>query len=244
VPLLLLVIALTLGLGVVPAIAAEDGEPDCYFTEFDEEGEPVGPEFCTTEVWFKQAETLAGNLGATDAHAYPSWDTEPPSASVSAGAGAGFLTIGPPRQMASNPDTDPYFGATFEGSYTGNIDNLVIEMYMFAPATAASDTGNYVGSIELGIDGTLVLWPTQVDLPTEEGGDAALKTTFAITNIHDAMQMEGLETGEGVEHEVRFFLSGYGLASGTAIVVFDTTEVPSGMVFNTPELGDIPAFPA
>jgi hypothetical protein len=243
---LTLALALVLTLAVAPTVAEEAAEDaaGCYHKAVDADGEPAGPAFCSEDVWFHRAETLAGNLAAAGAQAYPTWSTEAPAASVQDGAGAGFLTVGPPRQMAPDPGTDPYAGATFEGTYTGNIDNLVVELFMFAPATAASDSGNFVGSIELAIDDTLVLWPTQVDVPLEEGGDAVMKTRFAITDLHEAMALEGLETGEDVEHTLRFFFSGYGLASGTAIVVFDTTEVPSGMTFNAPDVEGIPRFSA
>jgi hypothetical protein len=249
---LALVLALLLGIAVVPAAALPSDELSvedeavvgCYHKDVDEAGEPVGPAFCTEDVWFHRAETLAGNIAAAGAGSFPSWSTEAPTQSVQDGAGAGFLTVGPPRQLASDPESDPYTGATFEGTYTGNLDNLVVELFMFAPATAASDTGNFVGSIELEIDDTLVLWPTQVDVPLESGGDAVMKTKFAITDLHEAMGIEGLETGDDVEHTIRFFFSGFGLASGTAVVVFDTTEVPSGMTFNAPDVEGLPRFSA
>lgn len=237
-----LLIALVAALAV-PATAEEGA---CYQTAVDEEGNPTGPMFCTQQVWFTDNGTKAGNLAATGMTDFPTWDTTEPTTSVTGGAGGGYFTNGVGRQMASDPESDAYLGATWEGAFTGNIDNMVVELFMFAPATAAADPpGAYIGSIELHVDGQQVMLPTQADLELEPGGDAVLTTSFAITDVHRAMETYGLETGDDVEHDVRFFFSAYGLASATAIVVYDTTEVPAGITFNVAELDPaLPVFPA
>ena len=231
----LLVLALA-ALSAVPAFAAEAA---CYFKAVDAEGNPTGPSYCNQQVWFHQGATKAGNLGATGATQYPSWNTTKPAASVTTGAGGGYATQGVPRQMASDPATDPYVLPTFKGQFTGDIDNLVAEVYIIAPATAAANTpGAYSGSTELTIDGKQIVLPTPIDLTLQPvpGNNAAQKATFAITDIAPAMADAGLASDPAAVHDVVFGFGAYGLASATGVVVYDTTEVPSGLTFNVQTL--------
>ena len=219
------------------ATAGVAEEPVCYQTQIDAEGNPTGPAYCTQQVWFSDGGTKAGNLAATGATTYPTWDTTAPTTSVSGGAGGGFFSNGVGRQMSSDPTTDAATGATWTGTFKGDIDNMVVELYMFAPATAAaSPPGAYVGSTEMDIDGQQVLVPTQVNLQLTPAGQAVMKTKFAITDVQAAMAMAGIATGPDVEHTIRFFFSAYGLVSATSVIVYDTTEVPAGMTFNAPVL--------
>lgn len=229
--LFLVALALTL---TVPAFAEE---PVCYQTAVDAEGNPTGPSFCTQQVWFTDGGTKVGNLAATGATDFPTWDTTAPESSVTGGAGGGFATQGAPRQLASDDGTDPFIGATFEGGFTGELDNMVVELFMFAPATQAADPpGAYVGSLELSIDGQQVVIPSQVNLQLEPAGNAVLKTKFALTDLQEGMAYAGIETGPEIEHTLRFFFSAYGLVSATGAIVYDTTEVPAGITFNNPAI--------
>ena len=231
----LLVVVLA-ALVALPAVAEE---PACYQTAVDAEGNPAGPEFCSKQVWFTDGGTKAGNLAATGATNFPTWDDTEPTASVTEGAGGGFFSNGAPRQMASDPGTDPFIGATWEGTFTGDLDNMLVELFMFAPATAAAEPpGAYVGSLEMDVDGEQVVIPTQVNLQLEPAGDAVLKTTFAISDLQDALDYAGVESGPDVEHTIRFFFSAYGLVSATSVIVYDTTEVPAGITFNVPEFAE------
>ncbi len=236
----LLIVALVV-LSALPAVAADAA---CYTTETDAEGNPTGPSYCTQQVWFHQGTTKVGNLGATGRTSFPSWNANKPTASVTGGAGGGYATQGAPRQSASDPATDPYVLPTFEGQFTGDIDNMLAEVYLFAPATAAAAVpGTYVGSTELTIDGKQVLMPTQVDLILQPAGNAVLKGTFALTDIQAAMADAGLATGPDAVHTIRFSFGAYGLVSATGVVVYDTNEVPSGITFNAPTLPEgVPAF--
>ena len=219
------------------ATAGVAEEPVCYQTQVDAEGNPTGPSYCTQQAWFTDSGTKAGNLAATGATSYPTWDTTAPTTSVSGGAGGGFFSNGVGRQMSSDPTTDAATGATWTGTFTGDIDNMVVELYMFAPATQAADPpGAYVGALEMDIDGERVLFPSQVNLQLTPGGDAVMKTKFAITDIQESMAMAGLAAGPDTEHTIRLFFSAYGLVSATSVIVYDTTEVPAGMTFNAPVL--------
>ena len=217
------------------AVFAE--EPVCYQTSVDAEGNPTGPLYCTQQVWFADSGTKAGNAAAAGGGSYPTWDTTAPTTSVQGGAGGGFLTTGVGRQMASDPQTDAATGATFNGQFTGALDNMMVDMFLFAPATAAADpAGAYVGSLEMDIDGQQVLMPSQVNLVLEPAGDAVLKARFAITDLQAALDYAELDSGPDVVHDIRFFFSAYGLVSATGVVVYDTTEVPGGITFNAAPL--------
>lgn len=232
---------LILAVAVFSAVPAFAADAACYFKAVDAEGNPTGPSYCTLQVWFHQGATKAGNLGATGATQYPSWNTTKPTASVTSGAGGGYATQGVPRQTASDPATDPYVLPTFKGEFTGDIDNLVAEVFIIAPATAAANTpGAYSGSTELTIDGKKILLPTSVDLSLEPvpGNNAAMKATFAITDIAPAMADAGLASGPDAVHDVVFGFGAFGLVSATGVVVYDTTEVPSGLTFNVQTLGE------
>ena len=235
---------LLLALVVLVAVPATGAEAVCYQKAVDAQGNPAGPSFCTQTVWLHQAQTKAGNLGATGQTPFPTWDTTKPASSVTSGAGGGYATVGAGRQLASDPARDAATGATFKGKYTGDIDNLVVELYLFAPATAAADpAGAYVGSVDLTVDGQQIMTPTQVNLVLEPAGDAVLKTKFALTDIQAAMEAAGVPTGAGAVHDITFFFGAYGLVSASSVVVYDTTEVPSNMTFNVPTLPEaLPAF--
>src|SRR5687767_7972181 len=112
-------LATMLVLSIASAGAAQ--EPVCYQTAVDAEGNPTGPSYCTQQTWFTDSGTKAGNLAATGATEYPTWDTTAPTASVASGAGGGFFSNGAGRQMASDPQTDAATGATFTGTYTGDL---------------------------------------------------------------------------------------------------------------------------
>jgi hypothetical protein len=50
-------------------------------------------------------------------------------------------------------------------------------------------------------------------------------------NLYDALKAAG-KNGPGLEHNIRFQVHGTGLATEAALFVYDTSEVPSGMIFN------------
>lgn len=231
----LLACLLVLGLAVVPA-AAEDPDPpeECYQTDVDEDGEPTGPEFCTLDTWFTDSGTKAGNVAATGGTDYPTWDTEEPNASVAAGAGGGYFGNGTLWQLEA--DRDPTVIPTFEGEFTGNIDNLVITMYMF---TAADPDEGFLMGARLLVDGEEAYVVEEATVPLESGGDAVMRTTFALDGVHDAMTSSFRGFPDDAADETRTVtlqLAPYAIATTTAILVYDTTEVPSSLTFNAPDL--------
>jgi hypothetical protein len=221
---LLVVLALAIA---APSIAQAE---TCYYKAFDALGNPIGPAYCTQDVWFHQGQTKAGNLAATGQTPGPTFDTTRPTASVTSGAGGGYLTNGAEWQVQGTRNEAT--GATFTGTFTGAIDNLGITMYMLAPGKQQDPTYSFGFIAE--VDGKEIGRSANVDAPLESGGDAALKSSFVLTEIAAAMQQAGVVTGDGVVHTIRIYLTAYPIATTTGVFVYDTTEVPSGMTFNIP----------
>lgn len=223
-------LTVALGLAAGAALAAPAGaEANCYTKVVD------GPEFCSQQVWFTPAETKVGNLGATDASGFPSWSTEAPKQSVAAGAGGGYATVGAGRQQ--NGTSDPTTGARFEGTFTGELDNLAVTMYLFAPGRQ-EEAGypGYFAGIDLVVDG-VVLKNVDVDgIPLTSGGNAVQKIDFAADKLREAMVKAEIPTGPEVEHQVQLYITSYSLVTSTALLVYGTTEAPSSMTFNVADL--------
>ncbi|HVM27970.1 MAG TPA: hypothetical protein VM433_09905 [Mycobacteriales bacterium] len=226
---------LALGLTAALALGLPAGADDtCYTRVVD------GPQFCTTQVWFVPAETKVGNLAATGATSYPTWTGTAPTQSVAQGAGGGYATNGVQRQQ--NAASDPATGALFKGTHTGRLDNLAVTMYLFAPAKQNDPT--YYGGVDVVVDGKVLLTIDTDGLPLSSGGNAVLKTDFAVTNLHRAMERAGLDTSAEAVHDVELFLTSYTLATTTSVFVYGTTEAPSTMVFNVKDLAGRATLPA
>lgn len=220
-------LAVTLGLAAGAALAAPAGaETSCFQPVAD------GPEFCTQQVWFTTGDSKAGNLAAAGATGYPSWSTEAPTQSVAQGAGGGYATMGAPRQL--NGESDPAMGALFKGTFTGDLENLAVTMYLFAPGRDSA--AGWYGGVDVVVDGTVVHTADADGIPLTSGGNAVQKVDFAVQGLHKWITKAGLETGPDVVHEVELFVTSYALASTTALIVYGTTEVPSSMTFNVEDL--------
>lgn len=232
-----LAVALVVGAAgalALPATAEVTDPATCYQRVVD------GPQFCTSQVWFVPGDNKVGNLAAVGAATYPTWTTDEPTSSVATGAGGGYASNGVPRQQ--NGESNPATGALFKGTYTGDIDNLAATMYLFAPGRQQDPT--YYGGVDLVVDGTQVLRIDDELMPLEPGGNAVLKTSFAVSGIQTAMQKAGLATGPDVVHEVELFLTSYAVATTTAAFVYGTSEAPSSMTFNVADLDPRNAYRA
>ncbi len=229
---LVLIAALLTAVLALPA-AADGGGSDATCYVRDE------VEFCERAVWFTPAETKAGNLAATGATAFPTWDDEEPTASVTDGAGGGYAANGTFRQTEGS--SDPTFMATFVGTHEGRIDNVDVTLYLFAPGRQNETT--FSASADLLVDGTRIMSFDQADLPLAPAGDAVLSTGFAVTNVEAALLRKGIDPE--AQHEITVAVTGYAIATTSAVLVYDTTEVPAGMVFNAASLRDgVPTFRA
>jgi hypothetical protein len=185
-------------------------------------------EVCRQDTWFHLTGSKVGNLAATGNQDFATFDTTKPTASVQTGAGGGHLA-NEFTQYALAQD-DPAHSAWFEGTFTGNIDNLAVELYLFT----AQDKilGVYGFLTTLIVDGNTLY---QSDFVAGDaanlspGGDAAQKIRFAFTDVYNALAANGLAGGG--QHTVQVSVSPY-FVGDDAIYVYDTSEVPSGMIFN------------
>lgn len=194
--------------------------------------------FEARQTYIHQAETKVGNLGAVGATGFPSWDDEAPTASVQGGAGGGYLTT-PVDQVA--PNNDEPTGLTVIGSFSGCLDTMLIELYAALPTNRTGTSGElnesaFNGRLKISVDGEEVLFPTLAEGKTipNPGGDATYQIRYAITDINEAMLDLGLDPT--ADHEVRLNVTPQYVNTSNAIFFYDTTEVPSGILFNgTPD---------
>lgn len=217
-----------LGLTALALPAAAEPAEGCYVRVVD------GPQYCTQQVWFTPSDSKAGNLAATGATGFPTWTTTAPTQSVAQGAGGGYATNGVQRQQQG--ESNPATGALFQGTFTGDLENLAVTMYLFAPGRQQDDS--YYGGIDVVVDGERVLRVDEEFLPLTSGGSAVKKIDFAVSGLPRALARAGVASGPDVEHEVELFLTSYPLATTTAVFVYGTTEAPSSMTFNLESLGD------
>lgn len=208
---------------VVPAAAAPG---DCREIREATETEPA-VSVCRQDVWFHANEAKLGNLAGQGLDEAPSWDTTKPTASVASGAGGGYLT------NATGDILEPYnptHRPTFSGTFTGNLDNVAVTAYMFS--TAAPTPGAYPMLMRLDVDGTTVFdeYNNEIVVQATAGGQAVTKIQFAFTDIFQRMEDEGMQL-EG-EHDITVSFLNYYIVDGTTLFVYDTSEAPSGMVFN------------
>ncbi len=238
--------AAAIALAAVGSVAATDG--DCHLVRGGETTETSDDvEVCRQTQWLHRAETPAGNASTHDSQSLPTFDTTAPDASVTTGAGGGWLGM---SAYQNTGEFDPAYTPTFVGSFDGDIDNVLVELYHFPLFMMAMDpTDNPAGSpfevdAWLYVDGELVGSHSALVVPREDAGNAVQKSTFVFPDVYDAIENAGLAGKDGA-YDVELRVVGKGLAGDVAIWVYDTTEVPSNLVFNaTPaELDGVAGMP-
>jgi len=195
----------------------------------DDTTEPVEESpFVEQRVYFTPAETKAGNLGAFGVGALPSWDTTEP-ASVATGAGGGYL--GNPAAEIVFGDLTAESGPTFEGTFTGALDSLAVDLYAFVNPT---DVRQGI-RVDVTIDGEMVHRDGEAfDVPLRPGGQAAKQLNFAITGIADVMEYWKMDNGPDTEHTIRIAIVPFYFGD-EALYVYNAAEAPSGIIFNASE---------
>jgi hypothetical protein len=186
------------------------------------------------QVYIHQASTKAGNIAALGLDSFPTWSEDEPTQSVQEGAGAGYLANSFHFVTEAN---DELFGLTLEGEFSGCLDTMLVELYAFLPTNRTGTAGDleerpFNGIVTLDIDGSRVFWPAEAEMETvpNPAGDVTYRIRFALTNLHTAMGFEGVERGG--DHELRLNVNPRFINTNNAIFVYDTTEVPSGILFN------------
>lgn len=217
-----------------PALDAE-AEAHCQVirgAETEDPGDDV--EACRQDVWFHSAGVPVDNVDNAQG-TFAVWDTEPPAASVTAGAGNGALANSALHQSVAAFDERGAFVAG--GTFDGAIDAVAVELYLFTPGTNIDDPGNPVVRGDFSIDAELIIDDVSVSsiddrvVALEPAGDAVQRISFAFRDVSDVLELLG---DLGDEHTVEVRVHGTAIVSDVAAIVYDTTEVPAGMVFNPP----------
>lgn len=198
----------------------------------DDPGDDV--EACRQDVWFHSTGLPADNLDHAQG-TFAGWDTTPPDASVTAGAGSGVLANSTLHQQATAFDERESFVAA--GSFDGAIEDLIVELYLFTPGTNVDDPenpvvrGDYSVDAQLKVDGFAIASLADHVVTLEPAGDAVQRITFAFEGLSDTIEFIG---ELDATHQVEVRVHGTAIVSDAALIVYDTTEVPAGMVFNPP----------
>lgn len=164
------------------------------------------------------------------------WDTTAPTASVSSGAGCGFAETGPLRGTGMRTVYD----LPAEGTFAGDLDSITFQFHVLDGVTRGA-TGVQRLDLRLTVDGQS-MFGTAADgnsqtvgipvtlVPSATGASSLAEVT--VTGL-GFLTPEGDETAEPEVHTVALAASlGSGVVTG---FVMDTTETPSGLVFNPKE---------
>lgn len=203
------------------------------------------PTFRTEHAWFHctgdtklyNANWLM-NLGAESV--YMPWDTTPPAASATTGAGCGSYDLG----GVTNPVYDP----VFRGYFNGNLRDLTIRLHHLLLSNTRR--GQPVSlTVQAAIDGvnlfpgdgkSVTVTPTPANMGVTEAFEVSITNIGFANDVLDAAgNVVGVETGGAAyedgdgddEHELTVFV-GLTEYPRPGLWVWDTTEVPSGITFN------------
>lgn len=191
-------------------------------------------EACRTDVWFHDAGTKVDNLDNAQG-TFATWDSTPPSTSVTGGAGGGAVSTSVLHQVGGSPfDERESFVAA--GRVEGAIDAIAVELYLFPLQDTADGNMAYDLDAALEVDGEILATASGV-AQMEVAGNAVRRLQFAFTGLADQIEQFhgfGLVGPLGGGHDVRLIVHGTGIASDAAVWVYDTTETPASMVFNPP----------
>ncbi len=225
--LLLSVLLLSALLISVPAVAEDDPLDPCA----DDSGDIT---YRQEPVWFHEGDSKVGNLADRAGQAPAPWDTTEPTASVTSAAGAGALSnLGSLEATAADSANSAIFAGTFDGC----MDTILVELYGASPTNRTGTSGSaepapHNFSAELTIDGETFSVPGPAEAVTtdNENGNATERFGFAVTDVRRAMERRGLDLT--ASHEMTLTVTAWFANTNNTVYLWDTTEVPAGMVFN------------
>jgi hypothetical protein len=219
---------------IVPATA--QAETGCL----DAEGNLVLTE---QQSWIHDTGGIKGGnlapLGATD---FPSWDDTEPTSSVTEGAGGGYLASSAGLTAAGElgAPTDPWdeqYTATLKGAFDGCLDTMAVTLHMFAQLDPAL-LNFHMMAARLYDGDTLVVDSEPAEVSTElnpnGSGDITYVVRFAFRNLVNELEAAGIDPGGA--HELTLQLQPVFSDVGHVVYLWDTTEVPSGIHFNAPNI--------
>jgi hypothetical protein len=234
----------------------------------------IHPTFAASNVFFHcNGETKVYNVNFLGqggaAGAYVPWDANPPSESVTDGAGCGGTDVG--------WVTNEVYDVVYQGTFNGNLRDMTVRLHEFIGGNLRESPTQRM-RVYAEIDGLPIFpqgstegaWEGRAFTvtPAEDNSGATDLYEFSITNLGYAIDIfdeEGelidvetggmaLEDGPGSnEHYLRIMFGIEGFPgedppTGSTAWVWDTTEVESGITFNPPTLAsakvaaDLPDF--
>lgn len=222
-PRLRLFVAFAVLIASFAAMPAQGGElpENCRNLETD----PDLPEriICTERTYFHCGQHKVANLD--NLNSATTWDKTAPTKSVQDGAGCGALDT----FLTGSADHNPIYDAPFAGVYEGRIDAITLHAHVI-DAGLARATNDFRFRMHLEIDGETIVPRTAPVLkvtPVASGSGASREIVVSVTDIG----LTGLE--DDGEHDVKVTLYSPFVDTNTANGwVWDTTEVPSGILFN------------
>ena len=184
---------------------------------------------CRLDTFFAAGTHRLGNLGGAGQGTLPTWDTTAPTGSFPTAGGA-YVTTGPGSIAQPGNRTHE---ATFSGTYTGPIDNMAVSMFIASPVYQAVGIG-WSMDFQLTIDGQVVVpFGTELDVPLTGVNDYAGQIKFAITNVADAMETNGMDfANPNATHSIQMQMVNWYWGDGNSAMLFDNGDYPSNMTFN------------
>lgn len=183
-------------------------------------------DICTVQTYFHASDpNKVSNLADQDGSplALPSWDTNPPAGSVTGGNGAGYAASSPAGNAGQGR-------AVFVGTFEGELDVLDFDLHLLYHGLFQPDDID----VNIVIDDAVYAIASQFEVKDGPAPTASTPATFmqefAVTGIRAALERRGLPT-DGT-HTIRVEVAPYFTDSGNWAYVYDTTEVPSGILFN------------
>jgi len=183
---------------------------------------------CRQDAWLHQGTARISNTVA--ASESPSWNTTKPTAAFNDG-GAAYVGFAPVDMVQSDPRVHP----TFTGTYTGVLDNIAASFYItnVIYQKTATDPSNFY---TLTIDGKTV-WTNgsaddEVATPLTTVDDTTGHIDFAFTNLYDTLAAKGIANDSTTTHTITLSLINKYYGDGNFVLKYDSTEYPSGLIFN------------
>ena len=211
--------ALAAATAMAPAVTDETANDDGACRAVDVAGTPDEPAddvtLCEQQLFVRAGDTPLSN--ATSAV----FSTEAPSAAPVGGAALG----GSATDIAAQGD--PAHGLEVNGTFTGAVDTIDVEVYLLMPNGSAGVHGT-TPTIEL--DGFDVAGEL-IDTTVTPGPNNTAVATFRIGDVLGLWELLGYTYDPEAEHTLRLNLSPFYIGDDGAYL-YDGTDVPSNVVLN------------
>lgn len=190
------------------------------------------PLACQLDTYIKANPARIGNVhGVTGQDANPTFSTDAPAGSYEAGNG-GMTAVAWPGTVATDY-TDEKWALTVEGEFTGNLDNLAVELYAVNPV-GQYGFEEFWSQLHLEVDGVTVFdtyGAEHVITNYAPVDDTTVRLRFAFTDVWEALG----SVDDAGPHDVKFQITGFTYGDEAAFI-YDASEYPSHMKFNLKKL--------